>query len=310
MAVYSEFYFPSSHEGTAIHVNRWLPEKEVKAVVQIAHGVAEYGFRYERFALFLAQNGYAVFANDHLGHGKSLIENAPPCYFGEEKGWLHVVDDVERLRERASDEFKNKPYFIFGHSMGSFILRSHLIRYPGRLFGAIICGTGFPSSLLINSGRLISNISIRSLGKKGFSKMVDNMVFGSYNKKFMPNRTKFDWLSLNEDNVNSYINDPMCKADVTLGLLSDMLEGLRLVTDKGMISLMDKNQPVLLISGGQDPVGDMGRGVQKTFEQFKACGMKDVSLKLYPNLRHEILNEREYMQVQSDILAFLEKYSR
>ena len=307
MAVYSEFYFPSSDRKTSIHVNRWLPDGEVKAVVQICHGVAEYGFRYERFALFLAQNGYAVFANDHLGHGKSVIEGAPPLYFGEAKGWLHVVDDVEKLRRTAKEQFKNKPYFIFGHSMGSFILRSHLIRYPGRTDGAIICGTGYPSSFVIKSGKLAAGIRIHSLGKKGFSKMVDNIAFGSYNKKFKPNRTQYDWLSLNEENVDRYINDPMCGGKVSLGLFSDMLDGLELITDKGKISLMDKKQPVLFIAGENDPVGDMGKGVKKAYEAFKNAGVRDVSIKLYPRLRHEILNEENYMEVQNDILSFLEE---
>ena len=306
MAVYSEYYFTSADNKTAIHVNKWVPEGEVKAVVQISHGVAEYGFRYKRFAEFLCDNGYAVIANDHLGHGKSQIADSPAVYFGEKNGWVHVVDDVAKLQKKEREEFKGKPYFVFGHSMGSFILRSYLIRYPGRIDGAIICGTGYQSAFKINGGKLIADICIKCKGKKSYSSLADKLAFGSYNKPFSPQRTEFDWLSQNEENVDNYIADPLCGGRTTLGLFRDLLDGLDLVCHKDKISLMDKKQPILFISGEDDPVGGMGKGVEKVYKLFKDAGIRDVSLKLYPHLRHEILNEKEYLEVQRDILEFLE----
>ena len=308
MINFSEFNFPSSDGKTMIHVNKWEPEdKPVKAVVQIAHGVAEYGKRYDDFASFLCENGYVVVANDHLGHGESLIEDAPMVYFGEENGWWNVIDDVEYLREKTHLEYPDVPYFLFGHSMGSFISRSHLIRYKGRLDGCILCGTGFLAKPMIFGGKIIANMEIKRLGKKGYSKVADNLAFGAYNKKFAPNRTAFDWISLSKENVDAYIADPLCGGNTTLGLFRDMLDGLTYVNSKNNIASMDKEQPVLFIAGDQDPVGEMGKAVTKAYNAFKDAGLKDVKIKLYKGLRHEILNEKEHQKVYEDVLGWLEE---
>lgn len=307
MINFSEFTFPSADGKTMIHVNKWEPaDKPVKAVVQIAHGVAEYGKRYDEFASFLCENGYVVVANDHLGHGKSLIEDAPMVYFGEENGWWNVVDDVETLREKTHLEYPDVPYFLFGHSMGSFISRSHLIRYKGRLDGCILCGTGFLAKPMVLGGKMIASMEIRRLGKKGYSKIADNLAFGAYNKKFAPNRTNFDWVSLSEENVDAYIADPLCGGNTTLGLFRDLLDGLTYVNSKTNIATMDKDQPVLFISGDQDPVGEMGKAVTKAYNAFKDAGLRDVKIKLYKGLRHEILNEHEHQKVFDDVLNWLE----
>ena len=308
MINFSEFNFPSSDGKTMIHVNKWEPEdRPVKAVVQIAHGVAEYGKRYDDFASFLCENGYVVVANDHLGHGESLIEDAPMVYFGEENGWWNVIDDVEYLREKTHLEYPDVPYFLFGHSMGSFISRSHLIRYKGRLDGCILCGTGFLAKPMIFGGKIIANMEIKRLGKKGYSKVADNLAFGAYNKKFAPNRTAFDWISLSKENVDAYIADPLCGGNTTLGLFRDMLDGLTYVNSKNNIASMDKEQPVLFIAGDQDPVGEMGKAVTKAYNAFKDAGLKDVKIKLYKGLRHEILNEKEHQKVYEDVLGWLEE---
>ena len=211
MVIASEFYFPSSDGRTLIHVNQWTPlGGPVAGVVQIAHGVAEYGARYEPFARFLCGHGFAVVANDHLGHGKSLVEGCPMVYFGDENGWRHAVEDMEELRRRTAKVFPGVPYFLFGHSMGSFLSRTHLIRYPGRLDGCILCGTGHQSPALIAGGKLIADREIRRLGRKAFSVKADKLAFGAYNQRFQPTRTRFDWISANEANVDAYIADPLC----------------------------------------------------------------------------------------------------
>lgn len=310
MIIYSEGYFTSKDGETSIHYNKWMPENEkVKAVVQIAHGVAEYGKRYEPFAEFLAEHGYIVVANDHLGHGKSLIKDAPMVYLGEHSGWWNVVDDVEQLRAMTAEEYPDLPYFLFGHSMGSFISRTHLIRHKGKLDGCILCGTGFLPKPMIAGGKLIANIEIKRLGKKGYSKVADKLAFGAYNKKFAPNRTAFDWVSLNEENVDAYISDPLCGGKTTLGLFRDMLGGLSYINTQKNINTMDQNQPVLFISGDQDPVGEMGKGVKKAYNAFKDAGLKDVKIKLYKGLRHEILNEKEHEEVYEDVLNWLDDHT-
>ena len=309
MSIRSEYFFPSSDGKTLIHVNQWTPvNREIRGVVQIAHGVAEYGARYAVFAQFLCEKGFVVVANDHLGHGQSLIEGRPMVYLGDENGWEHTVDDMERLRERTAAVFPGKPYFLFGHSMGSFLARTHLIRYPGRLTGCVICGTGHMSGLVTAGGKLIADGEIKKLGRAAYSEKADTLAFGAYNKRFAPNRTAFDWLSVNEENVDAYIADPLCGGKTTLGLFRDMMGGLSFICRQENINMMDKDLPVFFIAGDQDPVGDMGKGVEKAHACFKKAGMKDVSLKLYHGLRHEILNEKTCQYVFLDVLTWLERH--
>lgn len=310
MAITSEFYFPSSDGKTLIHVNQWTPtERSIVGVVQIAHGVAEYGKRYAPFAQYLCAHGYVVVANDHLGHGLSVVEGCPMVYLGDENGWQHVVDDIEELRRRTAKVLPHKPYFLFGHSMGSFLSRTHLIRYPGRLDGCILCGTGHQSPALIAGGKLIADREIRRLGRKAFSVKADKLAFGAYNQHFKPARTRFDWISANEANVDAYMADPLCGGDTTLGLFRDMLDGLTIITKQSNINKMDKELPVFFIAGDKDPVGDMGKGVEKAYHCFQKAGLRDVSMKLYHDLRHEILNENGKQYVYRDVLDWLEARS-
>ena len=310
MAITSEFYFPSSDGKTLIHFNQWTPtERSIVGVVQIAHGVAEYGKRYAPFAQYLCAHGYVVVANDHLGHGLSVVEGCPMVYLGDENGWQHVVDDIEELRRRTAKVFPHKPYFLFGHSMGSFLSRTHLIRYPGRLDGCILCGTGHQSPALIAGGKLIADREIRRLGRKAFSVKADKLAFGAYNQHFKPARTRFDWISANEANVDAYMADPLCGGDTTLGLFRDMLDGLTIITKQSNINKVDKELPVFFIAGDKDPVGDMGKGVEKAYHCFQKAGLRDVSMKLYHDLRHEILNENGKQYVYRDVLDWLEARS-
>lgn len=307
MSITSEFYFPSSDGKTLIHVNQWTPtDRKIVGVVQIAHGVAEYGARYEPFAQYLCSHGFVVVANDHLGHGKSLIAGKPMVYFGEKDGWWHVVDDIETLRAKVAKVFPDVPYFLFGHSMGSFLSRTHLIRYPGKLDGCILCGTGHQPAAVIAGGKLIADREIRRLGKHAFSVKADNLAFGAYNKAFAPNRTPFDWISASTANVDAYIADPLCGGNTTLGLFRDMLDGLTFITKQSNINQMDKELSVFFIAGDQDPVGDMGKGVRKAHDCFKKAGIRDLNIKLYHGLRHEILNEASRQYVYRDVLDWLE----
>ena len=304
MVTYKDYYFPSTDGQSNIHVNCWFPEQAI-GVVQIAHGIAEYGKRYDDFARFLCENGYAVVANDHLGHGDSRRKNVPPLFFAEENGWMTVVDDMEALRLRTAAEFPDLPYFLFGHSMGSFLSRTYLIRYPGNLSGCILCGTGNPGTATILAGKLLASHEIKKLGKTGYSKKADDIAFGTYNRKFAPNRTESDWISVNEDNVDAYLQDPQCGGNATIGLLQDLLDGLWFITRKKHLPSMALSMPVLFIAGQEDPVGNMGKDVQKVYRNFVAAGVKNANIKLYEGLRHEILNEKNKAEVYNDVLAWL-----
>ena len=304
--VRSEFTFLSADGKTPIHAVEWLPEGQVQAVLQISHGVSEYILRYESFAEYLTARGFAVVGHDHLGHGQSVAEGSARLYFGPKGSWNWVVDDIDRRRNLAKEKFPQVPYFLLGHSMGSFLARTYLIRYPGAVDAAVIMGTGQMSPAIIAGGKAVAVEEARRVGEDRTSPLVDKLAFGAYNKRFAPNRTGFDWLSLNQDNVDRYIADPLCGGNATIGLFREMLGGLSFIAKPENLKRMNLNIPVLFISGEMDPVGDCGKGVKRAYESFRKAGVRDVSLKLYPELRHEILNETCRETVYADILQWLE----
>ena len=308
MANRKEFYFPSSDGATQIHAVEWSPTGEARGVYQIAHGVAEYALRYEPFAEFLTEKGFAVVANDHIGHGQSVAGGAARLWFGERNGWTHVVDDMYALRNLTAQKYPGLPYFLMGHSMGSFLTRTYLIRYPGTVKASVIMGTGQQSGLIVAGGKVAANFFGRKYGFDKFNATVDSLAFGAYNKPFEPKRTNYDWLSANTENVDAYIADPLCGGQATVGLFRDMLGGIGFISKASNLARMDMDTPVLFISGAMDPVGDLGKGTTKAYESFRKAGVKDVTLKLYPGLRHEILNEKEKDQVRADILSWVEAH--
>lgn len=303
--VRNEFTFPSADGKTAIHAVEWLPESKIVAVLQIAHGVAEYILRYEPFAEFLTQQGFAVVGHDHLGHGNSVAVGAPRLYFGPKGSWNWVVEDIYTLRTLAGKRFPGLPYFLLGHSMGSFLARTYLIRYPGTVSGAVIMGTGQMSPALIAGGKAVAIAEGARIGEESASPLVAKLSFDTYNKVFAPNRTGFDWLSVNEENVDRYIADPLCGGNASIGLFREMLGGMSFIAKPENVRKMNLNTPILFISGEMDPVGDCGKGVKRAYDSFCKAGVRDVSLKLYPELRHEILCEKEREIVFDDIYQWL-----
>ena len=303
----SEFTFLSSDKHTQLHGMLWdVQEVPVRAVLQICHGVAEHIARYDKFARALNERGIVVAGHDHLGHGKSLPEGDTPVYFGEGNTWDTVVDDIYVLHQRLRQRYPDVPLCIMGHSMGSFLTRTYLIRYPGTVKAAVIMGTGWQPRAAITGGLAVANAVAAVAGESATSNLVTELAFGSYNKLFAPNRTKVDWLSADESNVDDYIADPLCGADATVGLFRQMLHGIRFNQRMSHLRRMDREVPVLFVSGDKDPVGGCGKGVVQTYEAFKAAGMRDCTLKLYPELRHEILNERAYAgEITEDIASWL-----
>ena len=301
----NEFTFPSADGKTQIHAVEWLPDGEIRAVLQIAHGVSEYILRYEPFAEYLTAQGFAVVGHDHLGHGGSTTPDSKPMYFGPKGSWNWVVQDIETRRRLAKERFPNVPYFILGHSMGSFLLRTYLIRYPGTVDGAIIMGTGQMAPLLIAGGKAVAAMETLRVGETNASALVQLLAFGAYNKQFAPNRTGFDWLSVNPENVDRYIADPLCGGNPSIGLFREMLNGMSFIAKPAEVKKMDPETPILFISGGMDPVGDCSKGVKLAYQSFLTAGIKDVTLKLYPELRHEILCETDRDTVFEDICRWL-----
>ena len=303
----TEFTFLSTDGKTQLHGMRWEPDGgSVRAVLQICHGVAEHIARYDAFARYLNGLGIAVVGHDHLGHGLSLPEGGTPVYFGENNTWNTVVDDIYVLHQRIRLWYPDVPLCIMGHSMGSFLTRTYLIRYPGTVKAAIIMGTGWQPKAVIAGGMAVAKAVGAVVGENGTSDLVTNLAFGAYNKLFAPNRTSCDWLSADEGNVDAYMADPLCGADATVGLFRQMLSGIRFNQKLSNLRQMDPRIPVLFVAGEKDPVGDCGNGVRRTYQEFRRAGVQDCTLKLYPGLRHEILNEKaQQQQIFEDIGQWL-----
>ena len=308
MVTKQEFTFPSSDGIHSIHAMEWREEDAApRAVLQLVHGVSEYVGRYDHFARFLAEHGFVVCGEDHLGHGLT-VDDGKYGYFGEKDGWKHVITDVHRMREIAGERWPGLPYFIMGHSMGSFLTRMYLLRWPGTVTGAILSGTGQESRLNVALGRRIALHERKKLGAEGHSDTVQKVSLGAYNKKFAPNRTTADWISRDERVVDAYLADPLCQFTPSVSMFADMMEGLKFIGDQENLSALDRNTPIYLFSGDQDPVGGMGKGVRKVHRMYEKAGVRDLTLKLYPGGRHEMLNELNRDEVYRDTLAWLEMH--
>lgn len=299
----AEFYFDSQGAGK-IRCRSWLPQGEPRAVVQLVHGIAEHVDRYDHFARFLTEQGFAVVAEDHMGHGKSINNGGIQGYF--HGGWFAAVADTCHLLELTRQEFPDIPYILFGHSMGSFMARTILCKYPDSgITAAVICGTGWQPAAalpaLIKTAELIGKRS----GETAPSKALEAMAFGSYNKRVEHKRTVCDWLTRESSVVDAYMADPLCGFTPSAGLFRDMLSGIRYIQKPESLNAMKKNLPVFFIAGGDDPVGSYGKGVRKAAEAFRQAGMQDVTVKLYPLCRHEILNEINKEEVYQDVLTWI-----
>lgn len=305
MPTFKDFYFNSSTGKNKIHARMCVPDAEPRAIVQIIHGIAEYIDRYDEFMSFLADNGIIAVGTDHLGHGKSIESEEQTGFFAYDNGWDYVVRDEEVLRLAMHENYPELPIIVFGHSMGSFMTRTLLIRYPDAFNAAIISGTGNQGAALVNGGLIMGNLVTGLKGAHHYSKFLNNLAFGSYNKIYDNPKTEYDWLSRDEANVQKYIDDPLCGFIPSCSLFRDMMTGVKFITNKKNLTAMNKDIPVYFMSGDMDPVGECGKGVQKAYNNFLEAGMKDVSIKLYPGGRHEMLNEINKDEVYTDILAWL-----
>ena len=305
MPTFKDFYFNSSTGKNKIHARMCVPDAEPRAIVQIIHGIAEYIDRYDEFMSFLADNGIIAVGTDHLGHGKSIESEEQTGFFAYDNGWDYAVRDEEVLRLAMHENYPELPIIVFGHSMGSFMARTLLIRYPDAFNAAIISGTGNQGAALVNGGLFMGNLVTGLKGAHHYSKFLNNLAFGSYNKIYENPKTEYDWLSRDEANVQKYIDDPLCGFIPSCSLFRDMMTGVKFITNKKNLTAMNKDIPVYFMSGDMDPVGECGKGVQKAYNNFLEAGMKDVSIKLYPGGRHEMLNEINKDEVYTDILTWL-----
>ena len=299
----TDHYFDSCGAGR-IHYSCWTPEGQPKGVVQILHGIAEHVQRYDHFARFLNSQGFLVVADDHMGHGASLEEGGVRGYF--HGGWFSAVEDSCRLMRDTMEAHPDVPYILFGHSMGSFMARTILAKYPNSgISAAIICGTGWQPTAAIPALVKVMDVVCKRSGEQTPLESLDNMIFGGYNKRIPNARTPKDWLTRDEAIVDAYVADPLCGFVASCGLLRDMMKGIYFIQQPQNLKNMKKDLPVFFIAGEEDPVGSYGKGVEQAAKHFRKAGMINVALKLYPEGRHEILNELNKEAVYADVVRWL-----
>ena len=293
-AMKREFGYLSKDGETEIHAIEWIPDGEIKAVLQICHGMSEHIGRYEEFAEYLNARGVYVVGHDHLGHGRSVQGDEYYGYFHAEKGNQYVIGDIQALRSITERKHPDIPYFMLGHSMGSFLLRQYLTMYADGLKGAVIMGTGYHGLPLLTIGQIFCKMAAARKGWKYRSRFIHNLSFGGFNKKFKKDTDGANWLSANVENCRRFAEDSQCDFMFTVNGYYQMFEGMKTLARRGSVDKIPKGLPIFFMSGSDDPVGDFGKAVYKVYKKYKRAGMKDVRLKLYKGDRHEILRETVY----------------
>lgn len=302
-----EWNYLSRDGVTQIHVVEWRPAGKVKAVLQISHGMVEYIDRYDEFARFLCKEGFLAVGNDHLGHGASVRSDEYLGYFHETMGNEYVIGDIHKLREITQKKYPKAPYFMLGHSMGSFLIRQYMELYGKGLAGVIVMGTGAHSAVSLAAGRMLCQIIAAFKGWSYRSSLLDNMAFASYNKRFEPARTDKDWLTKEERIVDAYREHPWCRFRFTINAYYHMFRGIQFLQEKKNVERIPKELPLFLVAGADDPVGNFGESVKRVYETYRKCGIRDVQIKLYENDRHEILNETDRGKVYVDLLTWMKE---
>lgn len=305
MKVTKEKFNITQNDGLLSNLIMWRDIETVPiAVLHIFHGMAEHAERYEQFAHFLCKQGFIVYAHDHRGHGKSVSKGSLG-FFAKNNGWECVVNDAISIFEHIKTLHSEIPYFVFGHSMGSLIARNFAMVKGNKINGLILCGTAWHPGFKGNVGIYVTAMLKIIFGAEAKSPMMNKLTFGEANKRFEPRYTDFDFLSRDRKEVNKYFADPLCGFICSNTFYHDLIHGAMLVNTPNNCEKIPSDLPILLFSGASDPVGEYGAGVEKVFSMFKATNHSNVIIKLYPDARHEILNELNKLEVYSDVSTFL-----
>jgi alpha-beta hydrolase superfamily lysophospholipase len=288
----AEIFEWNGHNGSTLPAVIWLPEGKARAVLQIAHGMTEHMGRYESFARYLCSLGIAVAGFDLRGHGKNSTD-PNVASFGE-GGWDASVRDMRVFFELLEARFPGAAHYMLGFSLGSFLLREYLSKYSVDIDGAIIMGTGHQPGWLLAIMMAIVKGQINKVGFDKTTDLVRQLSFGTYNQKFRPNRTDADWLCADEQELDKYLGDPLVRRDISAGLFWELLGSMKRT---GCVQEYDgwkAGLPILLISGQDDPVGDGGKGVQEIYRRMVKAGMENVTIRLLPGTRHDVLHEEAF----------------
>lgn len=304
----SDTFTLTTTDGTGVHVYRWLPAGDPKAVVQLAHGMAEHAARYQRLAEALTAAGYAVYADDHRGHGRTAATADDQGFFAEADGWRTVVADLAELTDRIKQDHPGLPVFFLGHSMGSMLGRGYACDHSDRIDGLVLSGTAGDPGGLVRIMQAIAAIEGRIRGRRAKSTLLDKLSFGNFNKAFAPNRTGFDWLSRDDAEVDKYVADPECGFVCSVGLFQDLGAGMAAINNAENLRRIRKDLPIYLFSGDRDPVGGDTKGVRGVADAFRNAGVKEVTERYYPDGRHEMFNETNRDEVTEDLIGWLDAH--
>ena len=296
-------------EDLEIHTYKYEPEvkENIKGIIQISHGMSEESSRYERFATFLNNNGYIVYINDHRGHGKSAKTISNIGKLAKEDSLNCIVKDLYRLTNIIKEENDNLPVFLFSHSMGSFAAQKYIINYGSEIDGVILSGTNGIYGIEVDLGLFTAKILTKLKCRNETAYFIDKLAFGGFNKKFTPNRTKFDWLSRDNEEVDKYINNEQCGVIFSNGYFYDLFTLFKEIRDEKNIKKIDKQLPIYIFAGDKDPVGKFGKGIVKLHQNYKKAGIEDCTFKLYNGGRHEMLNEINKDEVMKDTLKWIDE---
>jgi len=306
--IISEHYRITTTDGHSIFVRHWLNRDITpRALIHVLHGMAEHSERYDHFAQRLAQAGFEVIAHDHRGHGNSVNSAEDLGHYADNDGWNKVVSDVLTVQQHAIQKSRPLPVVLFAHSMGSFIAQAFTIQHSDKLAALIISGSNYNPPRVYRLLRQIARLERVRLGKRGRSKLLDHLSFGSFNKRFKPVRTDFDWLSRDPMQVDRYVKDPLCGFICTTQTWMDLSNGLISITRPANLKKIRSTLPICLFYGENDPVSGKKHSVEILRTQLQKAGVTDISCRMYPNGRHEMLNEINREEVISDTLNWLDR---
>lgn len=296
-------FWLDANDRSGLFVNQWLPEGKPKAIVLLAHGMAEHSGRYARLGAALCDAGFGLYAHDQRGHGKTA-ERGTLGHYADNDGWCAVVSDVASLNQHIGQAQPGVPIFLLGHSMGSYIAQAYLLHHSASLHGAILSASNFQPVALYRSASLIARFERWRQGPKGRSALIEWLSFGSFNKAFKPNRTAYDWLSRDPAQVDAYAHDPLCGFRCTNQLWIDLLGGLQQISKASNLAQIDPALPLLVMGGACDPVSE-GKRLEVLANALRNAGNRNVQLTVYPQARHELFNEIHREEVTADVIAWL-----
>jgi alpha-beta hydrolase superfamily lysophospholipase len=306
----SKNFIFKTDDGIEIFVYRWLPDKQdkIKAAIQLIHGMGDNAGRYAEFAENLAAEGFAVYAEDHRGHGRTAGPPEKFGHFADKKGWELVLGDLYKLNGIIKKENPGKNIFMLGHSMGSFLTRDYVMSYPEGIKGIVLSGTTGISALMGNIGMILSKLQIKSKGVRGKSPLMLSMTFGAYNKTFKPARTSADWISRDNKAIDKMLEEPYWVKDFSSSFFLDLTSGLKKISSFKNIRKTPNDLPIYFISGTRDALGNFTKSVKKVISDYKKAGIKDIQYKFYKDARHAILIEINKKEVYRDIINWLNNH--